>query len=143
MYFDGMEPSHDGEHHAWPPGRPVDAAILKAVVRGERAVEDLKTTRLWINARRTEGADDPVPHAVCSSDLAEGIVNLKDDPLALEELANAIVAVSGLLSFEDEHADRLISCVWDLALGGHLEDSTIALADAVRNRLCGPVPESA
>jgi hypothetical protein len=119
---------YDHDPPAVPFGPGPDAAILKAVVRGERAVEDLKTTHLWIDARR--GA--PASHAVCSADLAEGIVNLKDDPVALEELASAIVAVSGLLALEDEHADRLISRVWDLALGAPLAESTIRLARAVR-----------
>lgn len=117
---------------------PSEAATLKAVVRGERAVEDIKATRIWISARQAEGSAPPgrVSHMVCSADLAEGIVNLKDDPVALEELANAIVAISGLLSFDDEHSDRLISCVWSLAMGEPLREPTIRLANAVRNRSC-------
>lgn len=134
MYFDGIGPSCDRDPSAVPFGN--EAAVLKAVVRGERAVEDLKATRIWINARQGACAN----HTVCGADLAEGIVTLKDDPVALEELANAIVAVSGLLALEDEHSDRLISRVWDLALGAPLAESTIRLADAVRRRFCGPQP---
>jgi hypothetical protein len=130
--------SYDHDPPAAPFANGRDAAILKAVVRGERAVEDLKTTRIWLNARR--GFTVPASHAVCAADLAEGIVNLKDDPVALEELASAIVAVSGLLALEDEHADRLISRVWDLALGVPLAESTIRLANAVRSRIAGQSP---
>jgi hypothetical protein len=119
MHFDGD-----------PCSVPQDAVVLKGVVRGERAVEELKTTRIWVNARQGGAAS----HAVCAADLAEGIVALKDDPTALEELASAIVAVSGLLSLEDEHSDRLISHVWDLAMGMPLAESTIRIANAVRNR---------
>lgn len=132
MYLDAIGPCCSCDPCA---ASPPDAAILKAVVRGERAVDDLKTTRLWINARRREGV--VLSHALCAADLAEGIVNLENDPVALEELANAIVAVSGLLAFDDEHADRLIARVWDLALGKPLAESTIRLAHAVRNRFAG------
>lgn len=137
MYL--YEPSNQSASSTAGPSEAVsmtDAATLKAVVRGERAVEDLKTTRLWINARHTDGA---AAHPVCAADLAEGIVSLKDDPVALEELANAIVAISGLLSFQDEQSERLISCVWDLSLGAPLETPTIWLANAIRDRARKPV----
>lgn len=116
-----------------------DAATLKAVVRGERAVEDLKATRIWSNAHHAEEAINSATHPVCAADLAEGIVSLKDDPVALEELANAIVAISGLLSFQDEQSERLISCVWDLSLGVPLEIPTVWLANAIRDRARKPV----
>lgn len=121
----------------------IEAATLKAIVRGERAVKD--ATRLWISVRQSGGTTDSdhLSQAVCASDLAEGIVKLKDDPVALEELANAIVAVSGLLSFEDELSDRLISCVWNLALGEPIGERTIRLANAVRSRLCETAPAPA
>lgn len=108
----------------------IEDTTLKAIVRGERAVEDIKATRIWINAQQHEGS--PVSHVVCAADLAEGIANLRDDPVALEELANAIVAVSALLAVKDEQSDRMMSCVWSLAMGEPLEEQTIALANAVR-----------
>jgi hypothetical protein len=127
MYMDG--PNNQSALSAVGDAVPAaEAAALKAVVRGERAVEDFDAKELWTSARHTAS------HAVCAADLAEGIVNLKDDPVALEELANAIVAISGLLCLEDEQSDRLIAHVWDLSLGQPLTTPTIWLANAIRNR---------
>jgi hypothetical protein len=117
---------HMSDMEQYGSGQAIDVSALRAAVRGERPLEGLAAAR---NGRAAL--------SVCAADLAEGIVNLQNDPAALSEWASFILAVSESFVLEDQlsdRCDRLLSCIWDLAFGAHRRDPAIALARAVRGR---------
>lgn len=104
-------------------------ARFRAAVRGERPVKELVTT--CVSAR-----EDCV-QGFCPADVAEGIINLKHDPLALSEWANFILATSDrtrVRGVESDYWDRLLSGVWEIALGSRPKVPVVALAYAIRAR---------
>lgn len=103
----------------------IEGSLLRAVVRGELPLEHFN------------GQSEERPLAVCAADLAEGILNLKNDPAALTEWAGFILTASEFFKLEDELSefwDRLLCCIWDLSFGGRLSIPAVTLAAAVRNR---------
>lgn len=102
--------------------------MVRAVVRGELPLSALKHN----NEERAAS-----PLAVSETDLAEGILNLKDDQAALTEWANFVLTASELFKLEDgvsDYWDRLLSCIWELSFGQRLSIAALTLACAVRNR---------
>lgn len=114
--------------------RPVGDERVNAIVRGERPLGDLADTTF---VSRTLTGHERGSLVVSASDLAAGIINLKDDPAVLADWANFVLSASDCFEIEDEtpdYWDRLIGCVWELAFGARLNVRTLALALAVRAR---------
>lgn len=115
-------------------GERDEHSSLRAVVRGEQPLG-----RIFDTIAQAPAVERiTTPHvSVSAADLAEGIMNLKDDPAALSEWAGFILATCDLFELEDENCeywDRLLACVWELALGAALGGASISMASAVRNR---------
>ena len=111
-----------------------EIANFRAVVRGELPIANDMTARVLAAG----GAVQPVSFSVSAADLAEGIINLKDNRHALAEWASFILVTSDAFAVDDEHLgywDRLSKCIWELAFGAPLREPTLALANAVRARL--------
>jgi hypothetical protein len=109
-------------------------AALRAVVRGERPLDSIITT--IAEAPAVERVRPPRV-SLCAADLAEGIMNLKNDPAALSEWAGFILATFELFAFEDEQSgcwDRLFSWIWSLAFGARLGNPEFAFASAIRQQ---------
>lgn len=111
------------------------AAIIRAVVRGERPVGDLAGAGL-------SGADAAACAEKCaglpaqSADLAEGIMNLKGDREALSEWACFVVNAAEFFDYADQDiqcSQRLLSYIWQIPFGSGLSNRAITLATMVRN----------
>jgi hypothetical protein len=119
----------------------IEAAIIRAIVRGEQSVGTLNQTTVRITARglvRRFGSPAMLFLSVTPRDLADGLFNLKADPKALADWARFILVASDLFAFEDRHTDyrdRLLRIIWDLALGTPVGAPVIQFAHAVRSRL--------
>jgi|GEM_PF-1489686 len=108
---------------------------VQAVLRGECSVADAKGIQAhslastWADLHRAG-------LSLSASDLADGILNLKDDAAALADWASFIVVLSEGLSIEQDadYSDRLLSAIWDLAFGRPLSASAVRLASALRAR---------
>ena len=112
----------------------VEGAALRAMVRGERPVANAIQL-----AAGVKSAGDLRNGAVTLSaaDLAEGIMNLKNDPGALAEWASFILAAGDRFAFSDsepEYWEHFLTCIWEIAFGASLGNSALALASAVRSR---------
>ena len=118
----------------------IEAAIVRAIVRGEQPVGALEQTGIRITAHRVHRAvGDPAAAflAVRSADFAEGILNLKATPQALAEWASFVLLTSELYALPDRHADycdRLLAAIWDLAFGARLDAAVVRLASSIQNR---------
>lgn len=118
----------------------IEGAIVRAILRGEQSVEALKQTTIRISAQRVYrdiGTAADVFLSVTSADLAEGLLNLKNDTAALSDWARFILITSEHLSLADRHTDycdRLLSAIWDLAFGAPVDETAIRLAQSVRSR---------
>jgi len=118
----------------------IEAAIVRAIVRGEQSVATLKETTVRISAHRVYRATGTPGSAflsVHSSDLAEGLLNLKSDPAALGEWASFILLTSEFFAFGDRHTDycdRLLAAISDLAFGAPVGVPAIRLAQSIRTR---------
>lgn len=105
----------------------IKEATFRATVRGERSVKELA-------AANTRGVD---VQGFSPADVAEGIINLKHDPSALSEWANFILATSDgtrVRGADADYWDRLLSGIWELALGSGANVPIVALAYAIRAR---------
>lgn len=115
----------------------IEAAIVKAVVRGEQPVGALKQTTVHISARglvRTFGSPAELFVSIKPCDLAAGLLALKSDPSALAEWARFIVVTSDSIACEDRHTaycDRLFHAIWDLAFGAPVGAAMIHLARTI------------
>jgi len=112
----------------------VEVTSLRAVVRGELPIANGMAARILAAG----GAVQPISLNVSAADLAEGIINLKDDHHALSEWASFILVTSDAFEVDDDHIcywDRLSKCVWELAFGAPLRDTALSLANTVRARL--------
>lgn len=113
-----------------------DAAILRSVVRGESGFEAITKAGIRIGdycAKKHTSPLNALP--LRASDLAEGMLALKDDPAHLSDWASFIVMISDSVVFEDEcgdYGERFLSCIWDFAFGGKPADASIRLARAIR-----------
>ncbi len=120
----------------------IEAAIVRAIVRGEQSVATLKETTVRISAHRVyraTGTPGSVFLSVRSSGLAEGLLNLKSDPAALGEWASFIRLTSEFFAFADRHGDycdRLLAAISDLAFGAPISIPAIRLAQSIRSRFC-------
>jgi hypothetical protein len=121
------------------PSAVIEADTLRAIVRGQQPLASLKMTA---GVSGSNHAIIPAltiaPVALDAADLAEGIANLKDDPAALTEWASFILVMAELFEFAVDQADccdRLISSMWEIALGAPLADSVLRLAGSMRSRL--------
>ncbi|GAA0587503.1 hypothetical protein [Rhizomicrobium electricum] len=110
------------------PLESVEAAVMQAMVRGEQLAEVLPPTCV------SEGA--PVLLSISSRDLALGLLNLKDDPLALADWAGFVLMMTDHLKFDrpSEPSDRLLTAVWQLAFGVPVSPGMIRLAESVVSR---------
>ncbi|MDR3527451.1 MAG: hypothetical protein P4L57_09235 [Rhizomicrobium sp.] len=146
MYMDGSGPysrsTRDGVITA-PLAMPgmsqtIEGDALRAILRGETPLENFKSAGVAVYARRIEGSVSGrrmAPVVVSAADLAEGISNLKDDPVALAEWASFILVMSELFEFDvdsSDYCDRLVASLWDIALGAPLGESVLRLATAAR-----------
>jgi hypothetical protein len=107
----------------------VEQAAFKAAVRGERSPDTL--------AIRYAICGKDSAERLTLADLAEGIINLKNNPTALSEWANFILATgetSRVRGREPDYWDSLLSGIWQLALGTRPRNTVVALAYAVRAR---------
>jgi len=124
----GLERSGVSPLSAIAGAQTLENEMVRAAVRGELPLSALK--------HNNEGR--PVsPLAVSETDLAEGILNLKNDQAALAEWANFILTASELFKLEDgvsDFWDRLLGCIWELSFGHRLSIAAVTLASAVRNR---------
>ena len=111
-----------------------EVAIFRAVVRGELPIANEMAARVL-----AAGGDlQPVSLCVSAADLAEGILNLKDNRHALAEWASFILVTSDAFEVDDEHLCywyRLTKCIWELAFGAPLREPAVTLANAVRARV--------
>ncbi len=120
----------------------IEAAIVRAIVRGEQPVATLKETTVRISADRVYRATGTPGLAFLSvgaSDLAEGLLNLKSDPAALRDWASFILLTSEFFAFADRHTeycDRLLVAISDLAFGAPVGIPAIRLAQSIRTRFC-------
>lgn len=111
------------------------AAVIRAVVRGERPVSDLAGAGLSEN--------DPAGFAetlaglpMWSSDLAEGIMRLKGDLAALSEWARFVVSAAEFFDYASQDLEccrRLLSYIWQIPYGSGLPARAVTLATVVRN----------
>ena len=111
-----------------------EIATFRAVVRGELPIANEMAARVLA----TGGDVQSVCLCVSAADLAEGIINLKDNRHALAEWASFILVTSDAFEVDDEHIgywDRLSKCIWELAFGAPLREPALTLANAVRARL--------
>ncbi len=107
---------------------PIVEASFRAAVRGEQPVKEIPVHTGLREARQ---------QSLCPADVAEGIINLKNDPLALSEWAIFILATgdaSKVRGAESDYWDRLLSGIWEIALGSRPSDPVVALAYAIRAR---------
>jgi len=144
MYMDGSGPYSRSTRDSVPPSLPgaaqtMESASLRAILRGETPLENFKNAGVAVYARRIEGSVSGLrmaPVVVSAADLAEGIANLKNDPVALAEWASFILVMSELFEFDvdsSDYCDRLVASLWDIALGAPLSESVLRLASAARN----------
>ena len=115
-------------------GHPApEIATFRAVVRGELPIANEMAARVL-----AAGGDvQSVCLCVSAADLAEGIINLKDNRHALAEWASFILVTSDAFEVDDEHLcywDRLSKCIWELAFGASLRQPALTLAHTVRAR---------
>jgi hypothetical protein len=110
------------------PLESVETVVLQAIMRGEQPTEVLPQFSVAAGA--------PVFLSISSRDLAAGLLNLKDDPLALADWAGFILIMSEHLKFDrpGEHSDRLLAAVWQLAFGAPVSGAMIRLAESVVSR---------
>ena len=110
--------------------RAVEAIAFRAAVRGERSSKGLPASGVPADKREDM-------HRLHPADVAEGIINLRNDPTALSDWANFILATSDkgdVRGADCDYWDRLLSGIWEIALGNSPKDPLIALAYAVRAR---------
>lgn len=118
----------------------IEAAIVKAIVRGEQPVAGLKQTTVTLTARgltHKDGAPAALFATLTSSDLAEGLLNLRADRAGLVEWARFVLLTSDLFAFDDRHTDycdRLFGAIWDLAFGAPASEATVRLARSIQHR---------
>ena len=111
-----------------------EAASLRAVVRGELPITNGMAARILAAG----GTVERISLSVSAADLAEGIINLKDNHYALSEWASFVLVTSDVFDVDDEHIcywDRLSKCVWELAFGAPLRNTALSLANTVRAHL--------
>lgn len=109
--------------------------VVRAVVRGELPLCDLAAAGISASnpaacAERFAGLP------VCSADLAAGIMNLKDDRIALSDWAKFVVNAAEYFDYASHDVpccQRLLSYIWQAAYGGGLTPRAITLATMVRN----------
>jgi len=109
-----------------------EVATFRAVVRGELPIAGEMAAHVLAG-----GGNAPSSVPVSSADLAEGILNLKDDRHALAEWASFILVISDAFEVDDEYLcywDRLSKCIWELAFGAPLRQPALTLANTVRAR---------
>lgn len=117
-----------------------DAAVVRAIVRGEAPLEALEATAIRITASRIQkdGRSKGAAFLMLSAaDLAEGLLNRMHNPAGLAEWASFVLVAGELFAFEDrrsEICDRLIAAVWAVAFGGLIGQPAIALAQSLRRR---------
>ena len=110
-----------------------ELASLRAVVRGELPIAGDMAARVLASG----GDLQPISLCVSAADLAEGIINLKDNRHALAEWASFILVTSDAFEVDDEHIgywDRMSKCIWELAFGAPLRQPALTLANTVRAR---------
>lgn len=127
----------DGEFASISQIAAIEAAVVRAVLRGEERVAALKRTSLRLSADRllhAVGSPLPLFATVRTRDLAQGLLALKDDAAALADWAGFVVVSAELLGFEDRHSaacDRLLAAIWNLAFGAPVDEPTIRLAHSI------------
>jgi len=148
MYLDGMGPCARSNHNtdamlplsAIGSAQTLETETLRAIVRGEMRLANFKSAGVAVHARRIEATFSGLkisPLVVSAADLAEGILNLHNDPASLAEWASFILVMSELFAFaadESDYCDRLIAFTWDIAFGKPLADSAIRFATTARSR---------
>jgi len=143
MYMDGSY--HQGECAPLPEKsqlaaiQAVDAATLRAILRGELPIEALETTSIRIGCYGAKTAPTALRSLrIGARDIAEGLAKVNDDPVRLAEWARFVLVASEHFAFEDEksdYADRLVACIWNLAFGAPLDPSALRLIQAARVQL--------
>ncbi|GAA0547261.1 hypothetical protein FHS83_000848 [Rhizomicrobium palustre] len=137
MYMDGSY-SHGEKSHSTPPKAAIDSSVLRAMVRGELPVHELSVASIRIGTFGANTANTKLLSLrVSTADLAEGLMNVKDDEAKLTDWASFILVAADLFAFEDENADcghRLLACIWDLAFGAPISPAAMRLADVARGR---------
>jgi len=111
-----------------------EVVTLRAIVRGEMPI----ATDMAARVLAAGGAVQPISLNISAADIAEGIINLKDNQHALAEWASFILVISDAFEVDDEHIgywDRLSKYIWELAFGAPLREPALALANNVRARL--------
>lgn len=111
------------------------AALVRAVLRGERPVSNLAGTGI--------SPSDPASCAgkfaglpVCSADLAEGLLNLKTDPAALTDWALFVLRAADLFDYAGHDVPgckKLMIYIWQIAYGHGLSQRAITMATMLRN----------
>lgn len=120
----------------------IEAAIVRAIVRGEQSAASLKDTSISLSARGLErplGAPAALFIGVTSADLAAGLINRSRDAAALAEWARFVLLTSELFCFDDRHTDycdRLFGAIWELAFGAPASAATLRLAHSIQSRSC-------
>jgi len=111
------------------------ALLLRAVLRGERPVSDLAGTGISLSDPMSS-VGKLAGQPVWSSDLAEGILNLKGNAVALCEWATFVVRTADLFdcaSHDMPCCERLMTYIWQIAYGQGLSPRALTLATMVRN----------
>jgi hypothetical protein len=127
----------DGELALFASVDAMEAAIVRAILRGEEKVTALKRTSLSLSAqglRRRIGSPASLFATITAQDVAEGLLTLKDNPAALADWAGFVLLSSELFGFEDRHSaacDRLLAAIWTLAFGAPVEPTIIRLAQSI------------
>lgn len=117
----------------------IEAAIVRAVLRGEEKVSALQRTSLRLSAQHLAagiGSAAPLFASVSASDLAIGLIHLKDDPVALADWAGFVLVSTEWLGFHDHlHAagEKLIAAIWSIAFGAPIDGAALRLAHSIIN----------
>lgn len=124
----GREIAFDG-FAGFVPLESVEAAVMQAMVRGEQLAAVLPPI--------SDTGGTPALLSISPRDLAQGLLNLRDDPSALADWAGFVLVMTENLKFDrpSEQSDRLLAAVWQLAFGAPLSPAMIRLAESVVSRI--------
>ena len=117
----------------------IEAAIVRAVLRGEEKVTALQRTRLRLSAQYLAhgiGTAAPLFASTRPGDLATGLIALKDDPVALADWAGFILLAAEWFEFADNQSaacEKLIAAIWNLAFGARVDAAMLRLAHSLIN----------
>ena len=111
------------------------AVLVRAVLRGERLARDLPVVGInpadpMASMARLAGLP------VSSTDLAQGILNLKGNAAALSDWAAFVLRAAELFEYASsdlQGCERLMNYVWQIAYGNGLSPRAITLATMLRN----------